>query len=110
MALSCLNCHETVPEDKVRIFAGVFCCSVCHQRAERLYKNLQTELDRMLLMMRESIRIAIIEGKLHYGTADGTELSKTELLRAAVQLQELKDSHDKPVSVGPDGRPLPTRR
>lgn len=111
MALTCLNCDASVVDSEAKIFAGVFCCPICYSRAERLEENLQLELRRLMTMTRETIRIALVEGKLHFGADSDKEVSKTALLQQIVKLEDIKDAKKHPavgegVTIGPDGRPI----
>lgn len=90
--LHCLNCKAAVPQDEAKIFAEVFCCANCFSLAERTYGRLQEELRKLLLVSKESIRIALLEGKLHLGEASNKELSKEEVLREIVRLEELRQA------------------
>jgi hypothetical protein len=90
-SLRCLNCSKHVAEKDARIFAEVYVCSPCSDMAERLYHRCEGELRRMLLLLRESIRVALVEGRLHYGAAESSQdISKEELLKMIVQLSEKK--------------------
>jgi hypothetical protein len=86
--LRCLNCPRTVPTNEAKVFAGVFVCPTCHDTAERLYRRSEGELRMLLLMLKESIRIALVEGRLHVGERSVEEVSKTDLLRMMVRLEE----------------------
>lgn len=86
--LCCLNCHKTVPTSDAKVFAEVFVCSTCHDTAERLYQRSEGELRMLLLMLKESIRVALVEGRLHVGERSVEEVSKTDLLRMMVRLEE----------------------
>lgn len=112
MALPCLNCGNDVAEDQAKIFAGVFCCPVCHELAERLERKIQAQLKQLYTMTRESIRIALVEGKLHFGNEPDKEISKTDLLKGIMQLEAIRDAKKTPAvasATGPDGRPIKTR-
>lgn len=112
MALPCLNCGDDIPSDGAKCFAGVLVCPVCADRAERLEKNLQQELQRMFSMTRESIRIALVQGKLHFGGPNNQETSKTDLLKQIMRIEEMKEQSSLPPqpAKGPDGRPVRSRR
>jgi len=86
--LSCLNCKQQIPSKDAKIFAEVFVCPTCYDTAERLFRRSEGELRMLLLMLKESIRIALIEGRLHVGKQDPDEVSKTDLLRMMVRLEE----------------------
>lgn len=86
--LPCLNCQKEVGDNAGKIFAGCFVCPTCFEIASRLEARLDGELKRMLVMLRESIRIAIVERRLVLGPAAAArDLSKKEVLEAIIQLQ-----------------------
>jgi hypothetical protein len=86
--LPCLNCQKQVGANAGKIFAGCFVCPTCFEVASRMETRLEGELKRMLVMLRESIRIAIVERRLVLGPADAArDLSKKEVLEAIIELQ-----------------------
>jgi hypothetical protein len=86
--LPCLNCQRQVAATEAKIFAGTYCCPTCFEIAQRIEARLESELKRMLVMLRESIRISIVERRLVLGPADAArDLSKKEVLEAIIQLQ-----------------------
>jgi hypothetical protein len=87
-----MNCKQGVTQEAAMFFDGVFVCPICHTMAESLYKKSNRELNDLLLMLKEGIRIALVEGRLQFReNADG-ELSKKEVLEAVVRLQEMSDA------------------
>lgn len=89
--IPCMNCKRQVTEDQGRVFAEVFVCADCHKMAESLYNRCDGELRRLLLMLRESIRIALVEGKLQLGPAlTNEDIPKAELLNMISELTEKK--------------------
>lgn len=91
-----MNCSKPVGSDEGKFFAGVFCCSSCSTVAQRLFERGEKELKALLLMLRESIRIALIEQRLqHEPNESVSDIPKADLLRAIVQLQEAKEQRDK---------------
>jgi hypothetical protein len=61
--------------------------------AERLYRRSELELNQLLHVLQDAIRIAIIEGRLtpmEGGPLD--EIPKQELLRNVMMLQEKRDA------------------
>lgn len=90
--LTCMNCDATVEPSEAQVFAGVFCCGDCWQRATRLDERMARELDALKLMGREAIRVSLATGKLHFGEQPVEDMSKTDLLRAIVQIQEAEEA------------------
>jgi len=91
-AMPCMNCHLPTTEEDAKVFAEVYVCSACHTIAERLFFKCEGELKRMLLVLKEAIRIALVEGKLQYGPERPLEdIPKGELLKMIVQLSEKKN-------------------
>lgn len=95
--MPCLNCNKSVSQPEGNIFAGVFVCQECYERASRLHHRLEMELRKMLMMSREAIRIALVEGKLHFGTEQARDISKEELLKMIVKMSEKNNA------TGPSG-------
>lgn len=90
--IDCMNCRCKVEQEDARVFAEVFVCSSCYQMAERLFTRCEGELKKLLLLLRESIRIALVEGKLQYGqSASLEEVPKAELLKMIVEMTEKKN-------------------
>ncbi len=91
--IPCMNCKRQVAQDQGRVFAEVFVCPDCHKMAESLYNRCDGELRRLLLMLRELIRIALVEGKLQLGPAmSNEEIPKAELLKMITELAEKKNA------------------
>lgn len=86
--LPCLNCKTSVEHDKAKVFQGVFVCEQCFEIATRSYARLERELKMMLTLAGETIRLALIEGRLHLGAHDAKEVPKSELLRSVADLAE----------------------
>jgi hypothetical protein len=103
--LPCMNskvCGNTSVDPKqAKMFAEVFVCPACYALAESVDAKLRADVKRMELMVREAIRIALVEGKLNPAAAALDDLPKTELLKEIVRLSEKKDA--RPI------RPSPVR-
>ncbi len=97
--LPCMNCQKPTSTNDAKIFANVFVCSTCYMTAERLFARLEGELKHLLLLSKEVIRVALIEGKLHSPLAEEREIPKEELLKMIMQFSEKKDA-EKSRSVG----------
>lgn len=89
--LPCLNCKKPTPEGDAKVFAEVFVCSACHGMAERLFQRLEGELRRLLLLSKETIRVALVEGKLHFEHTNEREVPKDELFKMILQFSEKKE-------------------
>jgi len=62
--LPCMNCKT--PIDDGKFFAEVWVCSDCHGMATRFYDKAQADMRKIMVMMKETIRIGLIEGKLQF--------------------------------------------
>ncbi len=89
--LPCMNCKKPTPESDAKVCAEVFVCSACHEMAERLFHRLEGELRRLLLLSKETIRVALVEGKLHFAHTHERDVPKDELLKMIVQFSEKKE-------------------
>lgn len=90
-AITCMNCNAPTTEADAKLFAEVFVCTACHDRAVRIFQRLETDLRRLLLMSKEAIRAALTEGKLHFEATGEQEVSKADLLKMIVQFSENKE-------------------
>lgn len=88
--LECLNCHAGVAPDQGKLFAQVFVCPRCFEMAEHLHERSLHELMMLQTVLREAIRLALIEGRLQFSTGPTAEVSKTDVLRAVMQLVEAR--------------------
>ena len=88
--LPCMNCRRQVSQLEGKFFAQVFCCPTCFSISERLLQTAQQELEGMLLIMKEAIRIALIEQKLDL-RQDVTVLNKKQLFEEIVRLDTLRE-------------------
>lgn len=104
--LPCMNCTTPVSPEEAKIFAEVFVCPTCFKVAECLYNKGSADLRALLSMMKEAIRIALIEGRLQLSEQSLQDVSKTDLLRAIVDLQEKHDaSRGRPGNRNPEHEP-----
>lgn len=88
LELPCLNCQKMVGGSDALIFEGVYCCPSCHAVASRALTRLEAELRSLLVLARESIRVSLIERRLHLPDKPEEDISKTDLLQAIVELQQ----------------------
>jgi hypothetical protein len=92
-----MNCRKPVDEKNARVFAEVYVCPDCYTLAEHLFDKCSAELKRMLLLLKEAIRVALVEGKLQYGPERPLDdIPKAELLKMIVQLSEKKNEPGTP--------------
>lgn len=109
MGLPCMNCQQPVDPNNAQVFSGVFVCPTCFTMATRLFDRSKKELNDLLLMLQEGIRIALIEGRLQFREGPDVGLSKKEVLEAIVKLQEMSDARKvdsrSSASLGPQPKP-----
>lgn len=84
-----MNCKKPVDPDSVKFFAQAFVCPTCYECAEHFYLKLEKELRYLLVVAKEAIRVALIEGHFHFNSP-GEGVSKKELLEEIVRLEELR--------------------
>lgn len=95
MALTCVNCNQPVEQNDAKFFHGVFLCSTCFTMADRMYERARKELTGLLVMLKEGIRIALCDGRLHFAEKQaGEEPTKKEVLEAVLKLQEMKEQRE----------------
>jgi hypothetical protein len=68
--LSCMSCHKEVVEEQGKFFAEVFVCPDCFLLATRFYERAEQDLKRLLVMMKEAIRVGLLQGKLQFKTPE----------------------------------------
>jgi hypothetical protein len=62
-----------------------------------MYDRCEGELNRLLLLLREAIRIALVEGKMRFGPAlPMDEIPKADLLKMIAELTERKNVTSRP--------------
>ena len=89
-----MNCHKLVAPDDAKLFAEVFICPDCYVQAEHFWLRLDKELRYLLVMAKEAIRIALIEGKFAFNEAgrDAHEISKRDVLEEIMRMTEAKEA------------------
>jgi len=92
--LPCMNCKTPVKHDAAKLFQGVFVCGGCHEIATRAFTRLERELKMMLTLASETIRLALIEGRLQLGPAESGDIPKSELMRSLIELAEKRQKKD----------------
>lgn len=66
MGLPCVNCGADVSQKDVKFFAQILVCPDCYLVAERLFSRGKKELSMLLLLLKESIRVAIVQKQLQF--------------------------------------------
>ncbi len=88
--IRCMNCGEmTLPKDG-DLYLGVFVCPMCKGVAEILRKRARKELKHLLTLLDETIRLALVEGRLKLGEQD-PQGDKRKVLMTIVDLLEAKN-------------------
>ena len=86
MGLPCLSCKKDTAPDRAKVFAEVFLCPDCYLIAERLYRRGESELRMMLLVLKESIRLAALKGELQFNFGQLEDIPKEDLLSHLAKL------------------------
>lgn len=81
VGIPCLNCKKEVAQQEGKLFAEVFLCPGCFLIASRLYERAEKDLKQVLVMMKEAIRIGLLQGQLQFSEEELKNLSKPDLLR-----------------------------
>lgn len=89
--LPCMNCKKPVSTEDAKIFGNVFVCSGCYTIADRQLRRLEQELRALLLLATETIRLALIEGRMQLPDSNPREIPKSELLRSVIELAEKRE-------------------
>lgn len=89
--LPCMNCKKPVDSGTAKIFANVFVCDGCYMIAERSLHRLESELRGLLLLAEETIRLALIEGRMNFGEHNPKEIPKSELLQSVIAVAKKRD-------------------
>lgn len=84
--LNCLNCKCEVGSDEAKIYAQVFLCPDCFRIAERLHQRGEQELKMMMLVLKESIRVAALRGELQFRGMQPEDIPKEDLVSHLARL------------------------
>lgn len=85
--LNCMNCHKSILGGQSKLFAQVFVCSDCYAIAENFYERSEKELKYLLTIIKESLRVALIHGRLKLASGGVNNISKKELLEEILKLE-----------------------
>jgi hypothetical protein len=92
--LPCMNCKKPVPSDEAKIFAEVFICNTCYEQAVRFWEQTEKELKYLLVMLKESIRVSLIEGRFSLPeVGDLKEVSKRSVLEEILRMNEYREGY-----------------
>jgi len=105
---NCMNCGKKVPIDKLRLCFEVLVCEDCQTVALAIFDRGRTELRQLLVLLQESIRLALVEGRLALPDGPVEKVSKRDILKTIVQMVEAKDGrHDDCTVQRPGGDRVP---
>lgn len=85
-----MNCKRATPDEEGKVFAEVYVCPVCYEVSKAFYEKMVAELHHLLTIAKESIRVALIEGKFHLSEARVQDISKRELLEEIVKMEQAR--------------------
>lgn len=89
--LRCLNCQLTYAHGIGVTVLGVMVCPSCAVVAERILERAEAELKMLLTLMKEKVRLSLIEGKLQFGPGAEAPPSKEDVLKAIIELHGRQD-------------------
>ena len=102
MGLPCVNCKADVAPEDVKFFGKIFVCPDCYAIAERLYQRGESELKMLLLILHESIRSSIVQGKLQFSPQQLADMKREDLLThlqtMASEMRTQKESEECPAT------------
>lgn len=101
MNLPCMNCKKEVAQDEAKLFAEVFLCPSCFTQAGHFFSRMVSELNFLLTMAKESIRLALVQGKFSFPEGPSGEPSKRAVLEEILKLEEARDKQSKERSCVP---------
>jgi hypothetical protein len=84
--MKCLNCSREMSPDEGKLFAQVLVCPECYTLAVRTTERIESELRACLALVRDQIRVKLIQGELRAPPQVETPpMSKADLLRAMAE-------------------------
>lgn len=86
-------CREVLPGDG-KIFAEVFVCPDCYVVAERLYQRAHQVLKLVLVMMKDTIRLSLLQRRLSFKSSAIETMTKSQLLGALSKLVDAGETCD----------------
>jgi hypothetical protein len=88
--VNCMNCGKKAPASTFKLCLGVMVCDDCDVIANTVYDRGRVELRSLLTLLQESIRLALMEGRLNFTSDVDPSASKRDILKTIVQLVELR--------------------
>lgn len=85
-----MNCGKTRSDVPGLVWSSVYVCTDCGNLANIVYKNGVKELDKLKLLLQETIRILLIQGKLT-ATSDVAP-SKADVFKQIISLKDAAES------------------
>lgn len=87
--LPCVNCGEEVLSNEGKLYAEVYVCPDCYAVAERMTERAHRELKLVLVMMRDAIRLGLLQKKLRFRTPEELKnVNKADFLSELGELVE----------------------
>jgi DNA-directed RNA polymerase subunit RPC12/RpoP len=80
VGLSCVNCKREVVAGEEKFFDKVYLCPDCHRIALRVLEKGERELKMMLMVLRESIRLAIVQHKLQFNEQNLDDMKEEDMV------------------------------
>ena len=89
MGLPCVNCGNEVEQKDAKFFAQILVCPDCFFLAERLYARGKKELSMLLLLLKESIRVAIVQKQLQFSPKVIEDMPQEDLFGELTKLAQV---------------------
>lgn len=89
--MRCVNCDVEIASTGGHLYAQVLCCDACFDTARRLEQRTLDELARLQVLLKETIRIAMVRKSLHFPSGVD-DVPKSELLQSILTLQEKRET------------------
>jgi len=97
----CMNCGAILASNEAKLFAEVMVCGACHTVAARVHERGQAILRRLNLLLKDTLRSALKNGKVQFPMADTEVVGDQELLKRIVGLYFEQEKE------WPTSKPLP---
>lgn len=94
--LPCMNCKQPVATTDGKLFSEVFLCVSCHTQAKHFWEKLDKELRYLQVMAKESIRLALLEGKFNLPEGPSGTPSRRDVLEEALRMEESRERKERP--------------
>lgn len=81
MNLTCINCSQAIESGKQQAYQGVIICPTCFDVVSRLVDRAEQDMQKLLLLYKETLRVALCEQRLSFGPAEqAPTVGKKEVL------------------------------